>query len=363
MRILLTGGGTGGHVYPALSAAEALRQRAGEPVELLFAGTQRGDVERLAAGAGIPFAEVSAAPVRGRTPRQLAGTAWQLALGTAEAWRLVGRFRPQVVLATGGYASVPVSVAARLRGVPLVLYLPDVHPGWAVRFLAKLARRIAVTSEGSLRHLPRGKTRVTGYPVRAAFFTQHTQDRCAARQQLGFAADLPLLLVTGATQGAQAINAAVFAALPALLPHCAVLHQTGDSGLAEAERHAAALPEQLRPRYRPAAYLDEMPVAMAAADLAVMRAGASSLAEPPAVGLATILVPGRFSDQRANAAFMAKRGAAIMLSEDDLAGLPATVLGLLNDRARLCAMREAARSLARPDAAQAIAALVLEAAR
>ncbi|HZQ35708.1 MAG TPA: glycosyltransferase, partial [Dehalococcoidia bacterium] len=121
MRILLTGGGTGGHVYPALSAAEALRQRAGEPVELLFAGTVRGDVERLAAGAGIPFATVRAAPVRGRTPWQLAGTAWQLTLGTAGAWRLLGRFRPRVVLATGGYASVPVSVAARLRGVPLML--------------------------------------------------------------------------------------------------------------------------------------------------------------------------------------------------------------------------------------------------
>lgn len=361
MRILLTGGGTGGHVYPALSAAEALRQRAGAPVELLFAGTVRGDVERLAAGAGIPFAAVRAAPVRGRTPWQLAAAAWQLALGTAEAWRLLGRFRPRAVLATGGYASVPVSVAARLRGVPLVLYLPDVHPGWAVRFLAKLARRIAVTSEGSLRSLPRRKACVTGYPVRPAFFAQ---DRCTARRQLGFPAELPLLLVTGATQGAQAINAAVFAALPALLPRCAVLHQTGEAGLAEAERQAVALPDKLRERYRPVAYLDEMPAAMAAADLAVMRAGASSLAEPPAAGLPAILVPGRFAGahQRANAAFMAKRGAALMLEEELLPRLAETVLGLLDDPKRLCAMREAARALARPDAAQAIAALVLEAA-
>jgi UDP-N-acetylglucosamine--N-acetylmuramyl-(pentapeptide) pyrophosphoryl-undecaprenol N-acetylglucosamine transferase len=361
MRILLTGGGTGGHVYPALSAAEALRGRAGESVELLFAGTVRGDVARLAAGAGIPFAAVRAAPVRGRTPWQLAGTAWHLALGTAEAWRLLGCFRPRAVLATGGYASVPVSVAARLRGVPLVLYLPDVYPGWAVRFLAKLAQRIAVTSEGSLRHLPRGKTRVTGYPVRAGFFSE---ERCTARRKLGIPEELPLLLVTGATQGAQAINAAVFAALPALLPRCAVLHQTGTAGLAEAERRAAALPEHLRERYRPVAYLDEMPAAMAAADLAVMRAGASALAEPPAAGLPAILVPGRFAGahQRANAAFMAKRGAAVMLSEEELSRLAETVLGLLDDPERLCAMRKAARALARPDAAQAIAELVLEAA-
>ncbi len=357
MRILLTGGGTGGHVYPALSVAEALRQRAAAPVELLFAGTVRGDVERLATGAGIPFALVRAAPVRGRSPWQLARAAWQLALGTAEAWRLLGRFRPRAVLATGGYASVPVSLAARLRRVPLVLYLPDVQPGWAVRFLARLARRIAVSAEGSLEHLPRGKTCVTGYPVRAAFFAQ---ERCAARQKLGFEADLPLLLVTGATQGAQAINRAVFGALPVLLPRCAVLHQTGEAGLAEAQHHAVALPADLRERYRPVAYLDDMPAAMAAADLAVMRSGASSLAEPPATGLPAILVPGRFSDQRTNAAFMAKRGAALMLTEDKLPHLAKTVLGLLDDRARLCAMREAACGLARPDAARAIAAIVLE---
>ncbi|HLZ68832.1 MAG TPA: UDP-N-acetylglucosamine--N-acetylmuramyl-(pentapeptide) pyrophosphoryl-undecaprenol N-acetylglucosamine transferase [Dehalococcoidia bacterium] len=360
MRILLTGGGTGGHVYPALSAAEALCARAGAPVELLFAGTVRGDVERLAAAAGIPFAAVRAAPVRGRAPWQLARSAWELTRGTAEAWRLLGRFRPWAVLATGGYAGVPVSVAARLRGVPLVLYLPDVRPGWAVRFLARLARRIAVTSEGSLAYLPRGKTCVTGYPVRAAFFSE---DRGAARQRLGFADDLPLLLVTGATQGARAINRAVLAALPALLPRCAVLHQTGADGLAEAQRRAAALPDELRERYRPVAYLDAMPAAMAAADLAVMRAGASALAEPAAAGLPAVLVPGTFAGahQRANAAFMQARGAAVMLPEAELPRLADTVLGLLNDRARLCAMREAAHRLARPDAAQAIAAIVLEA--
>ena len=364
MKILLTGGGTGGHVYPALSVAEALRARAGdEPLEFLFVGTVRGDVARLAAGAGLPFVAVRAAPVRGKTPAGLLGAAWQLGRGTFDAWRTLGGFGPRVVLATGGYASVPVSVAARLRRVPLVLYLPDVQPGWAVRFLARLALRVATTTDASLNHLPRRKAVVTGYPVRAAFWQQ---DRAAARAALGCLApgDLPLLLVTGATQGAEAINRAVFAALPALLPRCAVLHQTGEAGLPAAEGAALLLPTEQRARYRPVAYLHDMPAAMAAADLAVMRAGASSLAEPPALGLATILVPAQYAGahQRFNAEFMAARGAAALLPEAELGALAETALALLDDAPRLAAIRAAATALARPRAADAIAALVLEAA-
>src|SRR5579875_276484 len=142
MRVLLAGGGTGGHVYPALAVAEALPERAGgEPVEFLLAGPTRNDVARLALRAGVPFAPIRAAGLRGKSPWQLLRGGWELAAGTVQAWRIVGRFAPRVVLATGGYASVPLALAARLRGVPLVLYLPDVHPSWAARLEASLAKR------------------------------------------------------------------------------------------------------------------------------------------------------------------------------------------------------------------------------
>ena len=359
MRVLLAGGGTGGHVYPAIAVAAALPARAGgEPVEFLLAAPTRNDVPRLAAKAGIPFAPVRAAGLRGKSPLAVLRASREMALGTVQAWRIVGRFAPRAVLATGGYASVPVALAARLRGVPLVLYLPDVHPGWAARLEARLARRIAVTNEGALRYLPRRKTVVTGYPVREEFFTT---DRAKARAKLALGDGLPLLLVTGATLGARALNQATWNALPALLQRGAVLHQTGPDWIEEAERVAAALPSELRERYRPVAYLDDMPAAMAAADLVLMRAGASSLAEPPSVGLPAILVPGAFhgGEQRHNALYMQKRGAAITLDEAALPDLARVVGDLLDHPDRLAAMRTAAAKLARPNAAQAIADVVL----
>jgi UDP-N-acetylglucosamine--N-acetylmuramyl-(pentapeptide) pyrophosphoryl-undecaprenol N-acetylglucosamine transferase len=278
-----------------------------------------------------------------------------------QSGRLLRRFRPEVVLATGGYATVPVALAAALRRVPIVLYLPDVYPGWAVRLLAPLATRIAVSGDGALKHLPRRKCVVTGYPTRAAFFSA---EREAARRALGFRPDVPMLLVTGASQGSHAINLAVFEALPALLAYTGVLHQTGTADLADAEARAAALPGQLRDRYRPVAYLDDMASAMIAADLAVMRSGASSLAEPPAAGLPTVLVPGTFAGahQRHNAAFMVKSGAAVMLEESELGRLPGVVLELLGNHERLQAMAAATALLAHRDAAEAIAGVVLEAA-
>jgi UDP-N-acetylglucosamine--N-acetylmuramyl-(pentapeptide) pyrophosphoryl-undecaprenol N-acetylglucosamine transferase len=361
MRVLLTGGGTGGHVYPALSVAEVLPERAGgEQIEFLFVGTTRGDVERLVTRAGMAFTSVDAAPVRGRGPIALIGAVGRISAGFVQSWRILGKFRPGVVLATGGYASVPVSVAAWLRRIPLVVYLPDVYPGLAVRLLVRLARRVATTTDGAKKYLPPSKTVVTGYPVRAEFWSQN---RNAARIRFGFDEKTPVLLVTGATQGSMALNTAVIDALPRLLCDCAILHQTGLSGIGAARAAAARLPFESRERYQPVAYLDDMPAAMAAADLAVMRSGASSLAEPPAAGLPAILVPGSFAGahQRHNASYMASRGAAVILAEKRLCELGDLAVALLTDKDRLANMKAAATALARPDAALRIADVVLEA--
>lgn len=359
MRVVLSGGGTGGHVYPALAVAEALaRQVRDQPLELLYVGGGRGVEARIVQRAGFPFVAVRSGQVRGRSPWRLALSLGRVALGTVQALRTLRRFRPQVVFATGGYASVPVAVAAWLRRIPLVVYLPDLEPGLAVRLSARLASRVAFTSSASRSWLRGGEE--TGYPVRAAFFTA---ERTAARDRLGLEPTGPVLLVSGASQGAHSLNRAVAAHAPRLLRLCQVLHLTGARDEAWMREVRAALPLELQGRYHLYAYLDAMAGAMAAADLAVTRSGASTLGELPAAGLPAILVPYPYAGrhQVANASLLVEAGAAEMLADETLEKtLADAVERLLADPQRLGRMATAARALARPEAARTLARLVLE---
>lgn len=356
MRYVLAGGGTGGHVYPALSVATALRGLTPD-AELLYLGTPTGAERRLVPEAGIPFHVVAAGQVRGKSPLRVALSAAQLGRGIAEASRDLAKFRPAAVFATGGYASVPVVVAARLNRLPLIVFLPDIYPGWAVKLGVRFASRIATTSAGALAHLPAQKTVVTGYPLRQEFWQA---ERAEGRRRLGLG-EGPVLLVSGASSGSVMFNEAVLAALPGLLDCCEVVHLTGARHEGRLRATRDNLPPELRDRYHVYGYLPGIAWAMAAADLAVLRAGASCLAEPPAVGLPAILVPGSFSDQHHNAAFMQERGAAVMLDESRLSELLDLVGRLFGNPPRLTAMAAAARRLARPHAAEALATLLLRA--
>lgn len=356
MRYVFAGGGTGGHVYPGLSVVEALRGQ--DPAaELLYIGRLGGPEERIVAAAGLRFAGVPAAGIRGKSPVAVARGLLTLAGGAARAWRLLGRFRPRAVFATGGYASVPVALAAALRRIPMLLYLPDVHPGWAVRFLARFAACIAVTSERALPYLPTGRTVVTGYPIRAAF---SAIDRPRARQRLGLPPRLPVLLVLGGSSGSRDLNRAVAHHLPQFLRLAEVVHSSGAAFEPELRALVGRLPDDLQRRYHLFGYLDDMPAAMASADLVISRAGASILGELPATGLPAVLAPGPFSDQAVNARFLVEQGAAVMLANDELERVFATVRDLLTDPARLTAMRRAMTALARNDAAAHLARLLIE---
>lgn len=362
MRLAITAGGTGGHIYPALSVLEALRGREGLDLEARFFGPDnRGERGRVA-GSGLPFSRVPAAPIRGRGPFGLAVSFARLFGGTVMAFAKFLRFRPHVVLSTGGYASFPCSVAARLQRRPLVVYLPDVAPGWAVRAEMKIATVLATTTDEAREHLPASKTEVTGYPVRQAFLEL---ERADARASLGIGADERVVLVAGASQGASSINKIVFDSLATLCAKATVVHVTGEADLLLAKATRSKLPEQLQARYLPASYRDDMPTVMVAADLAVLRAGASTLGELPAASLPSILVPGTFAGghQRNNAAWLADAGAAEALEEHELDRLPALVDELLSDSGRLDAMRAKAGGLARPAAAESIADLILEVAK
>lgn len=361
LRVLLAGGGTGGHVYPALAVLDHL---AGER---RWVGSAGGREEPLVRRAGIDFVGVPTGAVLGREPLALVGSALRNVQGLGAARRAIRSFRPHVVLATGGYVSVPVVAAAWTLGVPSAIYLPDVKPGLAVAALSRIAKRVACTSEDTRRYLTPEKVVRTGYPVRPDLRTW--VDRPDARAALGLAAGDPVLLAMGASTGAQSINRALQRALPRLLEVATVIHMTGQYGSAEAQAIRDTLPPSLRERYRVYEYLhEEMGPALAAADLVVNRAGASVLGELPAFGRASVLVPGQFAGghQRHNADYLADAGAAIRLDDSRLqeeGTLATTVISLLNDPTRLAAMGRAARALDRPDAAARIANLLAEIAR
>ena len=261
---------------------------------------------------------------------------------------------------TGGYVAIPILIAARILGVPALLWEGNVVPGRSVRATARLASALAVSFAATCPELTsRVPCFVTGTPIRDVTAI----DRLAARERLGLPPDARVVVVFGGSQAVRRLNAAVMGALPQLIERLHVIHLTGSDGLADAEAARATLPEPLRGRYRPVAFLGEgLLDALAAADLVVGRAGSSTLAETTAFGLPLVVVPYPYAGahQRANAAELVDGGAAISVEDEafDSAALLAAV-GILDDPGRHATMAAAARSLARPRAADAVAGLVL----
>ena len=355
MKFVLAGGGTGGHAYPAVAVSERLRERGN--VEFCYYGTPHGPERAVAEAEGFEYRPVRAAPVRSRSPWRIARGALQLALGYRESLRWLDRDLPSAVFVTGGYAAAPVGRAARRRGIPLLLFLPDVRPGWAVRALQRQATRIACTAAASLQFLPAEKAVVTGYPVRAQFFEA---DREEGARRFGLDPTVTTLLVTGGSQGAHGINLAIAGALQPLLDQAQVIHIAGRDEEAWLAHEREQLSFWHRQRYQLRAYTDEMAWAMAASDLAVTRAGASVLGELPAAKLPAIVIPGDFSDQQANANFLEEQGAAVALAGDEIDLLEGEVTRLIEDRETRAEMAEAMARLARPDAADQLADALLE---
>jgi UDP-N-acetylglucosamine--N-acetylmuramyl-(pentapeptide) pyrophosphoryl-undecaprenol N-acetylglucosamine transferase len=353
-RLLVSAGGTGGGVYPALATIAALGSRA----DVLWLGGIGGMEADLVARAGIRFEAVPAAGLHGVGLRALPRNVAALARGTRAALSVVRRFRPQVMLLTGGYVGIPAALAG--RGVPKVLFVPDVEPALAAKWIGRMAKVIAVSADDSRKYYSRSKrVVVTGYPTRPDLVPAPKPE---ARQRLGLAMDGSVLVVLGGSRGARSINEALWAGLEQLLPVTQVIHLTGQLDFARAVISRDELPAALRARYFPVAYLhEEMASAYAAADLAIGRAGASTLGELPLFGLPAILVPypHAWRYQHVNADFLARRAAAVVLSDERLAtDMVPTALALLSDPGRLAAMSTAARRQASPDSARRIADLL-----
>jgi UDP-N-acetylglucosamine--N-acetylmuramyl-(pentapeptide) pyrophosphoryl-undecaprenol N-acetylglucosamine transferase len=259
------------------------------------------------------------------------------------------------MLTTGGFVSAPVAVACWLRRVPILLYLPDIEPGLAVKFVAKFAAKIGVTTEDSVKYFPARKVIVTGYPTRSDLAQT---DRTAAIRRFELVEDRKTLLVFGGSKGARSINRAVAAILEPLLAKYQVIHISGSTDVAEVLAKHATLPEALKRHYHVFEYVHDMGLAFAAADLVVSRAGASILGEYPLFGLPAILIPYPYAwrYQKVNADYLVTRGAALRLDDETLHDtlLPA-IERLLSDETQLHALSAAARSLAQPDPALKLA--------
>lgn len=313
----------------------------------------------LVSRAGLSFAGVHAGAIHGVGPWRLLANGARMARGLWESLGLMRRVRPCALMVTGGFVALPVALAAWLSRVPVFLYVPDIEPGWALKFLGGLARSVALTAEASrvfFRPGPGRRVTITGYPTRPELAPA---DPAAARAFFGLEAGLKTLLVFGGSRGARSINRALLAALPELLAECQVIHLSGELDWPEVRGANGTLPESLRDRYRCYPYLhEEMGSALAAADLVLSRAGASILGEYPLFGLPSIVVPypHAWRYQKVNADYLVDRGAAVMLKDEDLGtSLLPVVRALLREPDRLSAMGAAARSLAVRDSARRIA--------
>lgn len=374
--MIVTGGGTGGHVSPAVAVIERLRERSatgGWPLELLYIGSIAGVERRTMQQMGVPYRAIQTGKLRRYFSLQTpVDVLVRLPAGGLQAFRAVRRFRPDVIFSTGGYVCVPTVAAGRVLRVPSLTHEQTALVGLANRIAGRFATRVAVSYPQSARYFKPGKVIVTGNPVRSAIL-QGDAERGATR--FGFDVNVPVLYITGGAQGSHAINMAVKDALPRLLGCCRVVHQCGEGpdGSGEDLRAltsaAEKLPAELQKRYKVQPYIgEELGDVYALAALVVGRAGAGTVNELSNLGKPSILVPlpgAAGGEQEANARALERKGGAVVLLQEDLTpeSLVETVCPLITNPPALAKLGDGARKLARPAAADALVDALLELAR
>lgn len=363
MRVVLTGGGTGGHAYPAISIGEALK--AADPTcELLFIGSRDGVEARLAEEAGIPFFGVTSRKLSRLFSFGTLLTIWSLGVGFREARAKLRRFKPDIVIGTGGYASGAVVLAQASRRGKSIILEPDVIPGRTNRLVGRFASRICLGFEDAEFYFPAKKVAFTGSPVRRELLT--LPGRTEARAALGLDAEPFTVLVIGGSQGAKRLNQVVVEAVPLLSGmRVQILHQVGPKNYGEAEgsRKNAGWDA-----YHVRAYIEDMRNAYAAADVIMCRCGSSTIAEITAIGLPAILVPYPYAHadhQRLNAEYVAYNGGGVVVSDYDITArfFANTVKRLVSSPDELARMSEASKAIGKPNAAHDIARLAMDLAR
>lgn len=355
MRIVLTGGGTGGHIYPALAVGkQALQDIPG--TSLLYIGTTKGLESKIVPAANIPFEAVEITGFKRKLSLDNVKTVLRFVKATSRSKELLRRFKPDVVVGTGGYVCGPVVYAAAKLGIPTLIHEQNVIPGLTNQFLSRYAKTVAVSFEDSVSHFAGRHVLFTGNPCA----TQVLQaDRAAGYASLGIRPGEPIVLIFGGSRGAKALNEAVLAMLPGLgtLPDVRFVFVTGES-------YYETIQEQLQSRGLPSnlqvlPYLHNMAQVLAASSLVVSRSGASTLAELTALGIPSILIPSpnvTNNHQEHNARSLAVAGAAEMVLEKELSGerLLNDIRAIITSRQRLDAMKQAALTLGKPESGSLI---------
>jgi UDP-N-acetylglucosamine--N-acetylmuramyl-(pentapeptide) pyrophosphoryl-undecaprenol N-acetylglucosamine transferase len=359
LAVVIAGGGTGGHLYPGIAVARELQRR--EPGSVVtFAGTARGIEARVIPREGFGLDLLRSAGLKGTSLAARARGVALLPLGGMDAWRILSKRRPDLVIGVGGYSSGPVVLAASLRGIPTMLLEQNAVPGLTNRLLARVVSAAAVTFDSTVSFFGR-RAFVAGNPIRQEFLSTTGSDVAGATGETA-----PRVLIFGGSQGAHAVNMAMVEAAPRLADRggVAITHQTGERDL-----------ERVRDGYRQAGlvariepFLYEMEREMKNADLIICRAGATTIAELTAAGKPSVLIPlptAADDHQRKNAEVLQHAGAAEVIEQKELSGalLAERIVGLMSDPQRRQHMARAARALARPDAARVIVDRALELAR
>jgi UDP-N-acetylglucosamine--N-acetylmuramyl-(pentapeptide) pyrophosphoryl-undecaprenol N-acetylglucosamine transferase len=354
--LMIAGGGTGGHIYPAVAIAQEWVARNSDR-GVVFVGTDRGLEKTIVPKAGFPLELISAGGLKGKGLGETIRNLFRLPLGFSQAFALVGRHRPNVVFGVGGYSSGPVLLAARLRGVPTAIHEANAFPGLANRLLARVVTAVAVAFDVAAPRMKRADAVVTGNPIRREFFSAGSDTRHPtpdARKRL---------LIFGGSQGSRTINDAMIGALLFLAPlkdRIEIVHQTGPSELEKVQAGYRASPF---PNARVVPYLDPIVTEIAGADLIVSRSGAMTVGELAAVGRGSILIPfaaATDNHQELNARAVESAGGALVITESELTPerLAFAITGIMGDPARLAAMGHAAGTQARPDATKKIVDLL-----
>jgi UDP-N-acetylglucosamine--N-acetylmuramyl-(pentapeptide) pyrophosphoryl-undecaprenol N-acetylglucosamine transferase len=362
LSVLVAGGGTGGHLYPGIAVAREIIARV-PGATVTFVGTAAGIESRVIPREGFALETIRSAGLKGKSVASLARGVGLLPASAIDAWRVLSRLRPSIVIGVGGYSSGPVVLLAALRGIPTMLMEQNAMPGVTNRLLARFVRAAAVTSDESSRFFA-GRAFLAGNPVRPEFLGGEHEQHGSPREREAHAARV---LVFGGSQGAHAINVAMVEAAPRLVaaaPGLEITHQTGERDL-----------EMVRDGYRRAGlqarvepFLYAIDREMKAADVVVCRAGATTLAELTAAGRASILIPlptATDDHQRKNAQALVVNGAARMIDQRSLTGelLASEIVAMARNDIERAAISAAARRMAKPDAAKVIVERVLELAR
>ncbi|MBS3909352.1 MAG: undecaprenyldiphospho-muramoylpentapeptide beta-N-acetylglucosaminyltransferase [Actinobacteria bacterium] len=365
MRVIISGGGTAGHVYPGLALAAAL-QRAKKDLDILFVGTSAGLEATLVPQAGHGFKAIEAKGLPRKPSFKAFGTFLSAGKGTIEAVNLLRHFKPDIVIGMGAYVSLPVVGAAVLLHIPTVVHEQNAVPGLVNRVLGRVASAVAVSYPDMAEFFPRGKrVEVTGNPIRREILDAHRE---AAVKAFGLDEKRKTLLVFGGSRGARKINEAVVEAYDTWRHNdgLQIVHATGKINFELVKR---AIEDMRRGddslRYDALPYIDDMSVAYAGSDLLVCRSGATTIAEISAKGLPAILIPYPYATdnhQEKNARSLKDTGAAEVILDRELSGdaLREMVDSLISDEGRLRAMREASLAFGKPDADENLAALVFE---